>query len=78
MIQDTGARCVIITTILTQVIRMTPNEKANEFLELYGAQAPRMVKKEIEKNEDWPRVQRYWKEVLWYVAEQLANKGAKP
>ena len=55
---------------------MTPNEKANQFLELYGAQAPRMVKKEIRKNEDAPRFRGYWVDVLWYVEEQLANKGA--
>lgn len=77
MIQDTGARCAIITTTLTQVIRMTPNEKANQFLELYGAQAPRMVKAEISINEDAPRFRDYWVRVLWYVEEQLANKGAK-
>lgn len=77
MIQDIGARCVIITTILTQVIRMTPNEKANEYLELYGAKASLMVKKEISKREGFLGAQMYWRDVHWYVEEQLANCGAK-
>lgn len=55
---------------------MNPNEKANQFLELYGAHAPEMVKKEIFRNTDWPRVHDYWTNVLFYVEEQLANKGA--
>lgn len=56
---------------------MLPNAQANEYLELYGAQAPRMVKEQLRRNVDKLWAKDYWIRVLWYVEEQLANCGAR-
>lgn len=82
MIPDTGARCVIITTILTQVINMRKKQRIEDVkataishIHRYGGWAPGVIVCNIKQFDRLVNKRFFWIDVLILTRQYLAQVG---
>ena len=83
VIQDTGARCAIITTISIQVINMRKKQRIEDVkataishIRKYGGFAPGVIVCNIKQFDRWANKRFFWVDVLILTRQYLSQVGA--